>query len=196
MTVDGEARAVANALPGRQVTVTLDLPKGVTTELPADDEDFGALQFTGGDGSIGLSTSVGPFAELELVSPSEVTSMDLGWTVPLGNFGRNARLEDGETYSWSELYQYEGRQVIMATGAPFVGDRAACSAPSAEWFDIEVDPKDRDIDSGLVSGRNGLYTVGYGATVAENGQVHMGISAPEFNGGEGIETEISVTFTE
>ncbi|MFK7930120.1 MAG: hypothetical protein AB8H79_18155 [Myxococcota bacterium] len=195
-TVDGEPFAADNAMAGRQVSVTLEMPDGMTTRLPADDQPFEELRFTSGAGLVSLSTPVGSIDGFEVVSPAQVTQMELGWGVPYGDSGYTLILEDGETYAWSEIYHVDARQVLVAAGSPFVGDRSACSIPSSDWFDVEIEPEGKEISSGGTTGVRGEWLLGRGATLENTGPIRLSASASELNDGQGIQAEIAVTFTE
>lgn len=197
---DGEAFWPINASTRRPVSLTLTAPQGAHLSLSEENGGLASVTLPDIEGVVEITPDRGSSHQLEVVEPSQVTSVQMNFELP-GLSSRLIKLQSGQTYGEDEFGGIGDRIIPSLTGPAFIGDRQICSPVPTELFDLtsttpqvctieERELKDYDFKFVSISGAS----IGKSAKLLTDGVCKLSMQAPALNDGEGLDAELEATF--
>jgi len=192
---EGTSVPARNAEYTHSVALTITAPSGTTLEDP--ERGIAGVKLGSEAGALTIQAPFGAPVEYTVVDLQDVTDWSVAWSIAGVAGGGIRALEDGRTYDgpWGRT---SNRILPVMTGHFASEDSLLCTDqvdPSLFIVTSET-PENCSVDDvAYESTEIGGRPMGHSVTVNADGECRLRLSAPDFNGGRGLEDTISVTLT-
>ena len=193
---DGASVSARNAEVTHPVALTVTAPSGTTLDDP--EQGLRGIKLGSKAGPLMIQAPFGAPVEYTVIDTQDVTAWSVAWSIAGFAGGGIAALEDGMTYDapWGRT---SNRILPVLTDHFASGDSLLCTHqvdPSLFIVTSET-PENCSVDDvAHESSEIGGQSMGHSISVNADGECRLRLSAPDFNGGQGLESTISVTLNQ